>query len=95
MWVEILYGGEYWKLLWPALIIDCADVILRTTQDKHYHFTQARAVLERDLSLRAEHIVCGKLLEKVLGDVLNITYRVIGRLLTTLTIFLVYFQIIK
>ena len=95
MWVEILYGGEYWKLLWPALIIDCVNVILIATQDKHYHFTQARAVLERDLSLRAEHIVCGKLLEKVLGDVLNITYRVIGRLLTTLTIFLVYFQIIK
>ena len=71
------------------------DVILRTTQDKHYHFTQARAVLERDLLLRAEHIVCGKLLEKVLGDVLNITNRVIGRLLTTLITFRVYFQLIK
>ena len=71
------------------------DVILRTTQDKHYHFTQARAVLERDLSLRAEHIVCGKLLEKVLGDVLNITKRVIGRLLTILTTFRVYFQLAK
>ena len=95
MWVEILYGGKYWKPLWTALIIDCVDVILRATQDKHYHFTQARAVLERDLSLRAEHIVCGKMLEKVLGDVLNITNRVIGRLLTTLTTFLVYFQLIK
>ena len=71
------------------------DVILRTTQDKYYHFTQARAVLERDLSLRAEHIVCSKLLEKVFGDVLNITNWVIGRLLTTLTTFRVYFQLIK
>ena len=65
------------------------------TQDKHYHFTQARAVLERDLSLRAKHIVCSKLLEKVFGDVLNITNWVIGRLLTTLTTFRVYFQLIK
>ena len=24
------------------------DVILRATQDKHYHFTQARTVLERE-----------------------------------------------
>ena len=29
-------------------IIDCVDVILRATQDKHYHFTQARTVLERE-----------------------------------------------
>ena len=73
MWVEILYGGKYWKPLWIAFIIDCVDVILRATQDKHYHFT--------------EHIVWGRLLEKVLGNVLNITNRVIGRLLTTLTTF--------
>ena len=71
------------------------DVILRTTQDKHYHFTQAGAVLERDLSLRAEHIVCRKLLDKVFGDVLNITNRVIGRLLTILTTFRLYFQLTK
>ena len=71
------------------------DVILTKTRDQHYHFTKARAVLERDLSLRAEHIVCGKTLEKVLGDVLNITNRVIGRLLTTLITFRVYFQLIK
>ena len=52
-------------------------------------------IRERDLSLRAEHIVCSKLLKKVFGDVLNITNRVIGRLLTTLTTFRVYFQLTK
>ena len=45
------------KTFVTCFIIDCVDVILRTMRNKYYHFTQARTVSERDLSLRAEHNV--------------------------------------
>ena len=51
--------------------------------------------MERDLSLREEHVVWGKLMEKVLVDVLDIINRALEGLQTTLTSFIVYFQVIK
>ena len=95
MWVEILYGGKYWKPLWIAFIIDCVDVILRATQDKHYHFTQARTVLERDLSFRAEHIAWGRLLEKSTRKCIEYYKPGDWKASNNINYLLVYFQLIK